>query len=79
MTTNLLIVEDGGMLAANLSVVIAELGYGALNGIETAAIIPGRSDMAHCLARRIGWRAEILAADGERRVGCVTMCNWHPR
>jgi len=49
MTTNLLIVEDGGMLAANLSVVIADLGYGALNGMETAAIIPGRSDVAIAL------------------------------
>ncbi len=49
MTTNLLIVEDGGMLAANLSVVIADLGYGVLNGMETAAIIPGRFDVAIAL------------------------------
>jgi len=76
MTTNLLIVEDDGILAANLETVIRELGYGvlgpvstgeealallekqpadlvlmdielagALNGIETAAIITGRSEV----------------------------------
>ncbi len=73
---NLLIVEDDGILAANLTAVIMELGYGVLgpvssgeaalallekqpadlvlmdielagvlNGIETAAIITGRSDV----------------------------------
>jgi PAS domain S-box-containing protein len=76
MKTNLLIVEDDGILAANLEALVAELGYGVLgpvstgeaalalleeqpadlvlmdielagvlNGIETAAIITGRSDV----------------------------------
>jgi len=75
-TTTLLIVEDDGILAANIAAVITELGYGvlgpvstgeeaialldeqavdlvlmdielagALNGIETAAIITGKSDL----------------------------------
>lgn len=35
MTTNLLIVEDDGILAANLEAVLTELGYAVLGPVST--------------------------------------------